>query len=135
MRVEAKMKNNKVNDISLALKEKKAVPVAKTDFTFGLLDGWFKRILEDFGKKAQNFRVNGNCTGCASCRSICPVGNIRMENKQPKWDDKCEMCMACIQWCPVQAIDYANKTTARKRYRNPEVGLSDLIANADQKIV
>ena len=67
-------KNKKINNISMTLKEKKPVLVSKTDLSFGLFDGLLNRILEGFGKQARNFRVSSNCTGCATCKSICPVG-------------------------------------------------------------
>ena len=74
--------------------------------------------------------MNGKCTGCAICQKICPVDNIKIENKQPIWGKQCEQCMACIQWCPTQAIEYSDKTRKRKRYHNPEIKISDMICDS-----
>jgi Heterodisulfide reductase, subunit A and related polyferredoxins len=86
--------------------------------------------ITSFGENTKNFNVNNKCTGCASCKKICPVDNIQMKNEQPNWEKRCEQCMACIQWCPSQAIQYANKTEKRNRYHNPEVKISDMISNS-----
>lgn len=58
---------------------------------------------------------------CGMCVKICPVKNIHIENNQVNWLGGCEQCMACIQYCPKEAIQYANKTAKRTRYRNPNV--------------
>jgi len=58
---------------------------------------------------------------------VCPVGNIRMENKKPVWQHKCEQCLACLHWCPEEAIQCGRRTEGRKRYRNPEVNVKDFM--------
>lgn len=83
-------------------------------------------ILDSFSTAAKNFHTNEKCTGCGICEKICPVDNIMLLDGHPVWGDKCEHCVACIQWCPQLAIEYADKTSKRSHYHNPEVTLSDL---------
>lgn len=35
--------------------------------------------------------------------------------------------MACIQYCPNEAIEYGKKTIGRKRYKNPNISLKEMI--------
>lgn len=136
-RIFFRWKSKNVNYISIAVKEKKTLFETKWAWfsgPSGVLEIIHKspeagdNIIASFGKNAENFNVNIKCTGCALCERICPVGNIKMENKQPNWGNRCEQCMACIQWCPAQAIQYGNKTENRKRYHNPEIKISDMIS-------
>jgi len=76
------------------------------------------------------FFAEDSCTGCAQCAKICPAGNIVMENNKPRWLHHCEHCVACISWCPVQAIQYGEKTKARRRYHNPKIEVKE-IRNAE----
>lgn len=120
-------KKKKVKKVSTTLIEKETLIKGKKDFVPGIFEESINKTIKNFGNNAQNFYVNEKCNGCASCKMICPVSNIEMEEKQPKWGRICEQCMACIQWCPKQAIEYADKTKKRKRYQNPEIKISDFI--------
>ncbi len=70
------------------------------------------------------------CTGCGLCQRVCPVGNISMEDGRPQWLHRCEHCVACISWCPAKAIEYADKTQRRRRYRNPFIKAEELTERA-----
>jgi len=74
----------------------------------------------------EKFKV-GRCTGCGLCAKVCPVNNIKMEDRRPLWLHHCERCLACIQWCPCEAIEYGQKTIGRRRYHNPNVSAEDII--------
>jgi len=74
----------------------------------------------------KNFTLESSCNGCGTCAKVCPVKNIKMENKKPVWQHKCEHCMGCLQWCPQEAIQYG-KTKGRKRYHNPKTQIKDFI--------
>ena len=73
------------------------------------------------------FTVSNGCSGCGRCEKICPVKNIRIENKKPIWLNHCEHCVACISWCPANAIDYGSKTQSRRRYCNLRIKAEELI--------
>ncbi len=55
-------------------------------------------------KYSDKLKINDNCIGCSLCVSICPMKNIRIEDKKAVADDKCTMCYRCINNCPKQAI-------------------------------
>lgn len=41
------------------------------------------------------------CTHCGACVSVCPVGALRIEDGEMRYDwAKCKMCDACIHVCP-----------------------------------
>lgn len=67
-----------------------------------------------------------NCNACSTCVKVCPVQNIIIENRRPKWLHKCEMCLACDEWCPQKAIHHWCKTIG-KDYHHPDIVLSDLL--------
>lgn len=73
------------------------------------------------------FRATDRCTGCGLCARVCPVGNIKMEDRRPHWQHHCERCVACLQWCPCEAIEYGKNTVGRRRYHNPQVKAEDII--------
>jgi ferredoxin/flavodoxin len=118
----------KITDISSVVQAQETPPIPKGDIISRLFAKKLRKIMAGFGNKARSFHINNQCSGCGTCGRICPVGNIHMENRHPKWNNQCEQCVACIQWCPSQAIEYAGKTAKRRRYRNPEIKISDLIS-------
>jgi ferredoxin len=75
----------------------------------------------------QGFRVLESCTNCGTCSRICPVRSIDMKDGKPCWNHQCEQCFACLQWCPNEAIEFGNHPVHSKRYRHPEVTLTDMI--------
>jgi len=82
----------------------------------------------------EKFVTTSKCTGCGLCTEICPVDNIIIEDQHPVWQHYCERCLACIQWCPCEAIEYGKKTVGRRRYRNPNVKVEDIIKGYKQGI-
>ena len=72
------------------------------------------------------FLTTGKCTGCGLCAEVCPVCNIKMEDRRPVWQHACERCLACIHWCPSEAIEYGKKTVGRRRYHNPGIKIEDI---------
>ena len=73
------------------------------------------------------FWIDSKCTFCGICSKICPVNNIKIENKSITWKGNCEKCLACIQWCPLTAIQFGNKTLTRKRYHHPDVSIKEMM--------
>ncbi len=76
----------------------------------------------------ERFSVSDSCTSCGTCVSVCPTGNITLEDGKPVYHHQCELCCACLNFCPVQAIDLAflRGTKGRGRYHHPEVRISDM---------
>ena len=74
------------------------------------------------------FSADNSCTSCGLCERVCPSRNITLENGKPKWLHHCEHCVACIQWCPAQAIQYGDRTKARRRYHHASISASEIAA-------
>ena len=78
----------------------------------------------------KGFWVNEKCDGCAVCAKVCPVDNIEMKEGKPEWQHHCQQCLACLHWCPLEAVEYGKKTPGRKRYRHPEIEVSDIVGQS-----
>lgn len=74
----------------------------------------------------KTFKVSSDCTKCGICMKICPAKNIELEDNVIKWNKKCQDCMACVQSCPSKAIYFNSRTKNKKRYRNPNISLTEL---------
>jgi len=44
------------------------------------------------------------CTGCFSCSSACPYGDLPTDGLYPLFCDKCSGRYQCITWCPRKAL-------------------------------
>ena len=44
------------------------------------------------------------CNGCGTCKDICPVNAIKIENERAVISDDCVECGACVNQCPNEAI-------------------------------
>ncbi|MDE6189316.1 MAG: EFR1 family ferrodoxin [Clostridia bacterium] len=73
----------------------------------------------------ERFKCNQNCIKCGKCASICPVGNISMEDGKIVFGDKCVACLGCYHRCPNKAIVYLNKNK-KSRYVNPNIEESEI---------
>jgi len=71
--------------------------------------------------------ANENCTGCETCRRICPVDNIEILADKPSWSGPCTNCFACLHWCPKRAISLGRVDLDIKSYHHPDVNISDMI--------
>ena len=72
---------------------------------------WRKFILT-----AKAFYAEDSCIGCGKCAKLCPLNNIKIEDKKPVWGKKCTHCMACIANCPKESIEYGKITQGKDRY-------------------
>jgi MinD superfamily P-loop ATPase len=84
-------------------------------------------MIEHIGDSDEKFHVNGDCNGCGTCASACPVRNITMKDKTPQWNHSCQQCFACLHWCPQVAIQYGKAPPSRGRYHNPDVALREML--------
>lgn len=130
------MENRKIlTDAQSVLKTLAGNIAAEQPFPDPNLKAWetisTKMILKPYYKwfiTTKKFTVTEACIGCGKCEKVCPLGNIRMDHKQPKWSDRCTHCMACINLCPRDAIEYGKATIGKIRYRGPEQVLKETAA-------
>lgn len=76
--------------------------------------GFFYRMAGFFGQRlffghktkhySDKLKINNECISCSLCVSLCPMKNIRIEDKKAISGDKCTMCYRCVNNCPKQAI-------------------------------
>lgn len=83
------------------------IPVL-SDLFYGLCcnDYMMKNVNTAPGRRIEVDR--DKCVACGLCVSLCPVGNITM-NETPEWSDQCETCMRCLSFCPTGAVRITNK--------------------------
>ncbi len=119
----------RIKEIAHIVKERRQVKIEKNNFLFNLI---FSGLIYNFAGPRipfldKDFWADEKCTACGICVRACPVKNITLVDKKPRWLHRCEQCFACLHWCPEEAIQYAKKTPGRKRYRHPEIKLEDLL--------
>ena len=83
-------------------------------------------FMKEVHRSAKRYEVTNACTGCKLCTEVCPAGNIWMEDRRPVFGERCEACYACLHLCPVACIQDGPKTSARKRYHQPDITVQDL---------
>jgi ferredoxin len=119
------MSTDKIPALVQKITAKTQQPAGKVNEPLNVATAIFQNLI--YARKDKGFNVSAACTGCGTCEALCPVANIKMENKKPSFQHNCEQCMACVQWCPTQAINYKNKTQIRGRYQNPNISLKELL--------
>lgn len=86
-----------------------------------------------FGRKTRGYRkaakIDGEkCVGCGACVRLCPMKNIRIENRKALAGERCTLCYRCFCACPRGAItvlgDCVYDQNRPSRYF-PESGFSD----------
>jgi len=76
----------------------------------------FNPVWCKFKMPAKDFHTSDKCIGCGKCVKLCPLNNIRLEEKRPVWGNHCTHCMACIGNCPTEAIEYGTITQNKEKY-------------------
>jgi ferredoxin len=89
-------KLTKILSIIDAIKNRENNKIKKpNEFLTRHYQNWLK-TLDGLDK---GYSVNNDCIGCKICKDICPVKNIEMVDKKPKFNGHCEQCCACLQYC------------------------------------
>lgn len=68
----------------------------------------------------EDFSTTDACIKCGKCVSVCPVGNISLNDGKIVFSNKCVACLGCYHRCPQKAIVYKQKKK-KDRYINPNV--------------
>ena len=76
----------------------------------------FNPIWSKLKYKTKDFYYTDKCIGCGKCEKLCPLNNVKLENKVPVWGNQCSHCMACIGNCPTEAIEYGTMMQTKKPY-------------------
>lgn len=85
-----------------------------------------KLIGKNFYITPKNVLSTSECNCCGICEKVCPLNNIRIENKRPQWGKDCSSCLACYHWCPQKAVTGGIMLRKRSRYHHPEVSVLDM---------
>lgn len=106
----------KIAEIAANVRKQKCVfDVDKGSFAF-VKSGIVNKMFNKYSMNASPFLATDKCVSCSQCAKNCPVGNIRMTNGKPKWENRCIQCLSCINRCPEEAIQYGEKTVLTGRY-------------------
>jgi len=84
----------------------------------------YKNFLKTVNNMDNAFAVGNNCNSCGICAKICPVKNIKI-NEKLEWLNNCQFCLACFHLCPNKTINYGKVTFKRQRYKNPYNKMED----------
>lgn len=109
-----------MDEIALIIKNKE--PFSRPTMTFWdkMNSGIVNAIFYPAFVHAKKFYATDACISCGKCVDVCPLNNIRLENKKPKWGKNCTHCMACICRCPSEAIEYGKHSEGLTRYTCPK---------------
>ncbi|AKN31374.1 4Fe-4S ferredoxin [Clostridium carboxidivorans P7] len=130
-----KQKDKKVITIIDCIKNCKDHGIEKSKLIIDrLLAPKFEKSMDNFSTKDSSFCVDDNCIGCGICSKVCAFDNIKIIDGKPNWQHKCQQCFACIHLCPKTSIQIGKNTVNKKRYKNPNVSMQDIIsANSSLK--
>jgi ferredoxin len=125
---------DKITRIAATIQSKETNPLEKGPLWQNIiLSLIYRQSYNAVHKMDKSFWADDKCNNCAICKKICPAKNILIENDKPVWQHRCDQCFACLQWCPEEAIQYGKNTSKKKRYRHPEVKLSEMLASIPAK--
>ena len=127
---------DKQQDILISADERlRGIAAQISEQDFSPAHGWMAssqlrlhdRSMQSYPSADRTFVVDSHCTRCGICEKICPVKNIRVDQKQGvQFLHHCEQCLACLHWCPPSAINVGAKTASKGRYHHPRIRLQDI---------
>ncbi len=82
-------------------------------------------VFMKMGINTKKWHATDACIGCGKCASVCPVGNITIIDRHPKWGNDCTSCCACYHVCPTNSTQYGTVTKGKGQFfnrENPDVG-------------
>ena len=109
-----------INEAILTIKNVKAFSRPAVTFQDRMNSGIVNNLFYPVFVHAKKFYASDTCISCGKCAKICPLNNIRMENRKPVWGKNCTHCMACICHCPTEAIEYGKHSKGKPRYVCPK---------------
>jgi ferredoxin len=112
-----------IRPAALKVLQKQAQVISKGDCSYEVM----------IGRTDLGIVVSDACIGCGVCASVCPAGNIVIEDHRPRFNHQCEMCFACDEWCPQDAIQHWSRQKGIK-YHHPEISSSDMDIRRHQRI-
>lgn len=86
---------------------------------------WQRRQEKRKSNYFENFSIENTCVLCGTCKKVCPIDNIAIEDKVVI-GNKCIRCGACYHNCPHSSIRYKNEKS-KTQYRNKNVKLNEII--------
>lgn len=109
-----------MDEIALMIKSNDPFPRSTITFWDKMNSGIVNDIFYPFFVHAKKFYATDVCIACGKCVAVCPLNNIRLESRKPKWGKDCTHCMACICRCPSEAIEYGKHSKGLTRYICPK---------------
>lgn len=96
----------------------KRIPLLSDFFNFLVSNKFVMNNINLSMGKRINVDLN-KCVNCGLCAKLCPVNNIKINNKTPIFGNDCELCTRCLNFCPSNAIKISNKSFKQYKAVNP----------------
>ena len=109
-----------LNQGAVWIAEGKPFPEKRATCLDRLKSGLVNRVFYQFVIRAKPFYSTEACTGCGRCVELCPLNNVHLAERHPRWGNRCTHCMACICGCPAEAVEYGRRSRGKVRYWCPE---------------
>lgn len=105
-----------INEIGNKIAKGEVLESPKNNLQYALMSSMVNSMFYPMFVSAKGFYAKENCTGCGKCVSVCPLNNVRLNNKKPEWSNNCTHCLACLSYCPTGAVEYGKKTLNKSPY-------------------